>query len=286
MEDISAHVKRFADASELFEDPEQQKRAEAYLLHFRTQPYAQQVALKVLAATPSLRPTTKFNALNVLRDVLLKNWENLPAPARSAVRMQLFRMAVDPAFVKSTERFVVKQLLQLIAVVYKRAWFDGLPLPTGDRDVATRPSALQSELLQRIERLLTTTDVAGSGSGGGGGGGAPSSPSSSLDHRLTGAELATMIVQEFATSRSVAIGLSLDFHRRCCLNFGTLSLLGLFRLASNALADTVRSSTLSPPAGRSSSGTSADAAAAAQRQQIVMNLLKVSAERASEWVGG
>ena len=196
-------------------------------------------------AAAGFSATTKFNAANVLRDVLLRNWENMAPAARSDVRLQLFRLAVDETFAKTTEHFVVKQLLQLIAVLYKRGWFDNGNGAQGGSSPSA-PSALHKELLLRLEQLIRHTE---------------------MRSRIAGAELMAMLVAEFATSHSVAIGLSVDFHRQCCKSFGDGCLMRIFTLASNAMAGALQNE----HSGRA--GGPADVLK--QRQRFVDVLLKV-----------
>lgn len=168
--------------------------------------------------------------------------------ARSDVRLRLFRLAVDETFVRATEHFVVKQLLQLIAVLYKRGWFDkGSDAEGGSASSAVAPSSLHRELLLRLEQLVRHTE---------------------MRTRVAGAELMAMLVAEFATSHSVAIGLSVDFHRQCCKSFGDTCLMRIFTLASNAMAGALQSEHAGQADGRAG-------VLLQQRQRFVDVMLKV-----------
>jgi hypothetical protein len=290
---LATQAALFHQACEQFHDNATRTAAEAALMQFRGHPLAKHVAMHVLASpaatvvdggsvTPAPFPSnTRFQALNVLRDVLLRGWESVSLGDRAAVRLGLCKLAVDARFLGSSEPFVVRQLLQLIAVVYKRGWFDAVLAAGGEfgagagaagATVADKPevhgrSSLQPELLQRAQQFLD------SGTAGG-----------TMQTRLLGAELMGMVVDEFATSHSVAIGLSVAFHRRCCLDFSLGGcLLALCSLAARALAQATAeaAAVAAAPAAAAAAapaaapGGGAAATADADRQKLVVCLLKV-----------
>ena len=210
MANIEVHLKQFHDASVGVNDAATKDRAEAFLQAFVSQPYAQAVALAIItekhgnAKVPTFPAQTKFRAVNALRKIVLKNWETTPVTSRLSLRSQLFGLAVDTDFAARTEQFVVRQLLQFVAVMYKRGWFDG----------QGEPSPPHLDLLQRVKALFARAG----------------------EQQLRGAQFVGMVIEEFATSHSVAIGLSVDFHKRCANSFKEAALPELFTVALRFLA--------------------------------------------------
>lgn len=243
---VSVLCAKFQVACQQLNDRSHRSQAEKYILSLRAEASARYVAFEILTQrSGAFSSNTKFHALNLLRDVVLQHWENLDSSERSHLRLTLLKLAVDNDFQTNCESFVHRQLLQLVAVIYKRGWLDSCQVVQG-----LKVSKLQSELLLRIEQLLRQST---------------SSIDTSLNSCMIGTDLIVEVVHQFSSSQSVAIGLSEQFHNQCKSLFNNGgALFCIFKQIGMVFSNHMKFNTYTE-----------DAVIAKKRLKILVQLLKV-----------
>ena len=170
--------------------------AEATLLRFRAHAHAVPVCRRVLDSEAPL--VAHFQAVNCLRDVALAKWAMMDAASRAELVEYLMRHV----FHRAPPRAVRAQLLQTVVLLQKRGW-------------SVVSDAQRAAFLGSVRALFTSGDAA---------------------QTALGLELVALLVAEFGSTKSSAMGMTERFHRDCALAFERAGLLDCYQLIAQHIA--------------------------------------------------
>jgi hypothetical protein len=212
----SEAVQAFEHACEALQSAEAGARqgAEAHLLQLRA-PGAAHEAIELcrrvlLLSGGSARPLAQFHAALTLRDVVMRDWEALseePVAGMGGGGVAITGVLREEILHSTVQRlcsppgaqpFLRQQLLQLVALLHKRAWL--MPAAEGGGGAGLQQRALQ---------LCA--------------GGQP--PQS----QALGLQLLEAVLSEFSFSRLTAVGMTVEFHIEARLTFQRGQLLAYVR---------------------------------------------------------
>jgi hypothetical protein len=180
--------------------------AEQYLLQLRES--GKSAPVEVIGSCQqilqhSAHPGAQFQAAVAIRDIYMRDWNSLPVVYRTTLRTQLLEFAVAKQCSESPvfEPYVRKQLLQVVALSYKRAWVD--------KDSETS----RATLLQHITQLLSS------------------------DEKLQSLALQLMaaVTSEFSFSGLTTVGLTWEFHVEARRIFQDSALKQFFGIAAECI---------------------------------------------------
>jgi len=178
------------------------RAAEDALMGLRKSPEAIPCMQRILQMS-TVDTFVQFQAALVLRHSAVEQWEAMNPQSRIGLRKNVFETIVNRG--EAMQRVVRMQLLQALAVMWKRGWLDK------DGSVVNA----KTELFEQISVLLQT------GSG--------------RFRNIIGLRLLVALVHEFSSSKASEIGLSFSYHRKCHESFEMAGLRDSFMLASNVL---------------------------------------------------
>ncbi|GBG28089.1 Exportin-4 [Hondaea fermentalgiana] len=213
-------LRRFEEACEWLArgDNARKHEAEAVLLDFRKRAGAVDGATAIVGSSQHV--FVQFQAALVLRHAALDQWSALSPQERVQLRRTVLHMVVERC--NDFHRTVRKQLLQALAVMWKRGWLED----------QNDPALVQAknELFEQIRSLL-----ASGGAGGEASSGHPSSPQALSSRHAVALQLLGALVEEFSSSKASELGLSLAFHRECHESFERAGLKEAFMMAAALL---------------------------------------------------
>ena len=200
--DASADFERASDALQSA-DAVARQGGEAYLLQLRAPGLEQahasiQTCRNILECSAS--PAAQFHAALTLRDVLMREWDQLPAADLAHLRDEIMASSLSQVATPgrpSSQLFVRAQLLQLLALMYKKVWLS----PDG----ATAVEGLRS----RVGQLLGDMG----------------------ELQCAGLQLLLAVLSEFSFTRLTAVGMTWEFHIAARHAFQQSQLLDYFRYA-------------------------------------------------------
>eukprot|EP00940_MAST-03C_sp_MAST-3C-sp2_P001311 g1311.t1 len=178
-------VREFESACEKFRTHATRAEAERYLVAFKNAPDAIDRAMRVLQRSSA--SFAKFQATCAVRDVVLRKWNRAEPKQRDRIRETLFRYAIERY--DAMEPFLAKQILQTVAVFYKREWAE-----SADPQFKTRT-------FERVAALLNAPKTIDCGN-----------------------TFLGVLVGEFLSTRSSALGLRLEWHRKTRRAFESVGL--------------------------------------------------------------
>ena len=199
----ASSLQAFEAASQELQSPIAAVRqgAEAALLQLRAPgmeaaQHAIQTCREVLNSSDM--PAAQFQAALAVRDVLMRDWHLLPPEALVSLREEMLQTTISRVLTPpGAVPFVRQQLLQLVALMFKRVWLsDGA-------------AAAKDALVAQVSQLL----------------GAPQDSAQSL-----GIQLLLAVLNEFSFSRLTAVGMTWEFHLLARYSFQQDSLLRFFSI--------------------------------------------------------
>ena len=141
-------------------------------------------------------PAAQFQAALAVRDVVMRDWHLLPQEALASLREEMLQTTIGRVLTPpGAVPFVRQQLLQLVALMYKRVWL------TDDAE------AVKEGLLGQVTQLLGAVEDA---------------PQS------LGLQLMLAVLNEFSFTRLTAVGMTWEFHLQSRFAFQQGSLLRFF----------------------------------------------------------
>ena len=206
--------------------------AEAMLMQMRTSEQAAAVAASAVQGASS--GAAKFQAALILRDAALRDWARTPKPERERVRDEL--LSYTMASHAGLEGFVVRQLLQVVALLVKRGWLDDAP-PAAALAAAASAGGADSPAAQ----AAANRDARLAALGGGSAAAAvfdrlPSLlASGDLASQNVGGQLLLTLTGEFSFTRASAVGLAWEEHARARAGFEMGALQRVFSMAIDVL---------------------------------------------------
>ena len=122
-----------------------------------------------------------FHAAVMMKEAALRNWHTTAPEERSKIKANLLQHVLQRG--ASLKRFVRQPLLQVVAILVKRGWFEEDP-------------AVFSEFMRHVQRLLEDSNT-----------------------RSVGALMMLALLEEFSSSSRSVVGLSWEFHNQCQQRF-------------------------------------------------------------------
>ena len=187
---------------------QQRADAERFVVGLRSAENALDMAHFIIANSQS--DNARFHAAIMLKEATLRDWHKIPSAQRNGIKVNLLQHVVQSGAL--LKHFVRQPLLQVVAIMVKRGWFEEAP-------------ASFSEFLAYVQHLLENPAT-----------------------RTVGALMMRSLLEEFSSSNRSAVGLSWEFHNQCHHRFhaeGHLKM--LFRLALTLLGggvETLRAQSL------------------------------------------
>jgi hypothetical protein len=196
-----------AEAASTASDPSVRTQAEQYLTTLRHADNVLAVCRGVLETSNS--PLAEFHASRILCDASLEKWEGLDALARAQLRDYLFEYSLARAHTMSLA--VRNKVLQAHAILWKRGW-----LETKRED--------QAAFLSKVEQQLNHSLNSAGGSAAG--------------YSVSVVLLQTLValLQEFSSSKSSSVGLTLEWHLQSAEEFQAHGLIHIMRLVLTVLS--------------------------------------------------
>lgn len=219
-------LRRFEEACDWLArgDNASKHKAEAVLLDFRKQPGSIDAAQHIVASSGHV--FVQFQAALVLRYAALEQWTSLSPADRVNLRRNVLVSLVQRC--DSLHRTVQMQLLQALAVMWKRGWLDDRV----DADLAMA----KNELFETIRGLL---DLHNANNNVNNVNANNANVKTNVSRAVVGLRLLEALVEEFSSSKASALGLSLAFHRECHESFEQAGLREAFSLAADLLRQLV-----------------------------------------------
>jgi hypothetical protein len=177
------------------------QEAEAALLQLRapgTEAAQQAIQTCREVLNSSAVPAAQFQAALAVRDVVMRDWHLLPPEALVALREEMLQTTISRVLAPpGAVPFVRQQLLQLIALMFKRVW------------LSDSADAAKEALVAQVSQLL----------------GASQDSAQSL-----GIQLLLAVLNEFSFTRLTAVGMTWEFHLLARHSFQQHSLLRFFSI--------------------------------------------------------
>ena len=141
-------------------------------------------------------PAAQFQAALTVRDVVMRDWHLLPSDALASLREEMLQTAINRVLTPpGAVPFVRQQLLQLVALMYKRVW------------LSEEAAAAKEALLAQVTQMLGAADETA---------------------QSLGMQLLLAVLNEFSFTRLTAVGMTWEFHLHARYSFQQHSLLRFF----------------------------------------------------------
>ncbi len=180
-------------------------QTEGLLLDFRRSPTAINTALELISSH-SCSKYVKFQASLLLKNAAVEQWSLLSSGDRIDLRKKLLEILMN----SSHDRSVWRQLVQALAILWKRGWFDQ------DQGVVQA----KNDLFSHIKSMLTPSQGQQTGM---------------MSRSVIGLRLLISLVEEFSSIKASAIGLPFGFHRECHSSFEQAGLQEAFNMGTMVL---------------------------------------------------
>ena len=179
------------------QSPAHREAAEHALSEFADSPSSMDDCQQVLLTVAD--PTARWQAASIIGGEGLRRWTSLGDDGGSELCMFFLRYALEQY--QSTPPFVRAKLLQMLAVLWKRGALDG--------EGQSQGRAYDALFAQVKEAVVANEHEA----------------------QVVGMEALRALVEEYSTSKSSVLGLSLEFHRAVRRRFERRYILDVFTLA-------------------------------------------------------
>ena len=179
------------------QSPAHREAAEHALSEFAASPSSMDDCQQVLLTVAD--PTARWQAASIIGGEGLRRWTSLGDDGGSELCMFFLRYALEQY--QSTPPFVRAKLLQMLAVLWKRGALDG--------EGQSQGRAYDALFAQVKEAVVANEHEA----------------------QVVGMEALRALVEEYSTSKSSVLGLSLEFHRAVRRRFERRYILDVFTLA-------------------------------------------------------